>query len=106
MPEPTKVVSPTFVFSKDLLQKKLDRVIEFQNTFTGKVNHNPFLWIRKNVTPLYNRLAGISSDGVAITPETTKELHDAIMKLSETEAPIINKGMRQADSIIPTILKK
>jgi hypothetical protein len=96
MAEPTKQTSPTFTFSKELLQKKLDRVIEFQNKFQGKHNHNPFLWIQKKVTPLYKRLCGfVAENGTKVAPETTKELHDAIMAIPEDEVPIINKNLKE-----------
>src|SRR5437879_1424783 len=84
-------ITVSFVFDNEKCQKHLDKVIEFQNQFIGKKNYNPFIWIRDNVTPLYNRLVGISKDGNKCEPEITKELQDAILQLPLTKDSIILK---------------
>ncbi len=102
MAEPAKLSTPTFTFNKDALQKKLDKVVEFQNKFVGKHNHNPFLWISKYVTPLVKRLTGFTSeDGTKVSAETTKELQDSIMALPEDKVPIINPNLTEATPVAP-----
>ena len=86
---PTKPVTPadvkqapSFSFDKEALTKRLESIVEYQTGFSGKLNHNPFFWIAKRVTPLQARLA---------KGETTKELHDAIMAVPEKEPPVVGK---------------
>lgn len=91
-PPPVAPVKPDeFKFNKDVLDKRLNDIVTYQEQFAGKPNHNPFIWIKKNVTPLRDRLLGFNPDGSRTTPETSKELHDAIMALPMEEVPAISK---------------
>lgn len=85
-----------FKFNREELLKKLNAIVEYQEQFAGLPNHNPFLWIHKNLQPLYNRLSGYKDEntGKSYAPEATKELHDSIMALTEVK-PIINHELHK-----------
>ena len=83
----TEQTAPAFTFSKELLQKRLESIKSFQMTFKGKPGHNPYIWISRNVTPLEQRLNGISTSEGKVKPEQSKELHDKIMALPLNEIP-------------------
>lgn len=92
-PAPT-IPKTVLTFNKEALQERLEKIITYQKSFSGKVNHNPYFWIRDRVTPLYNRLVGINSEGKVVDPEVSQALNDAIMALPLEEPPIINKNLK------------
>lgn len=65
------------------LKAKLDEIAAYQGQFVGKPNMNPFLWIKKNVTPLMARLD---------KGEKSPELYLAINALKKEE-PIVNPSL-------------
>lgn len=97
---------PPFVFNKQLLLDKLNERMAYQEQFAGKPNHNPFMWIKKNLTPLFLRLTGGKDDlGRVIPIETSKELHDSILAV-KYEPCIINHelGKVQSSGVKPQIV--
>lgn len=77
----TDTTSAEVPFDKDKIAAKINAVQANMNTFVGKRNHNPFLWIKQHVTPLIKRLEG---------GETSPELQAAVFALPEDAVPISN----------------
>lgn len=83
--EPTPVKPPETKLDKQKCLEHLNKVVEFQNKFVGKPNHNPFLWLSNHkVQELHTELT---------KGTLTKELQDSILAIPLTEDPIINKNL-------------
>jgi hypothetical protein len=100
-PNTTPQTKTAFSFDREKLQEHLDKVIDFQNKYVGMKNHNPFLWIKHNVTPLYNRMVGLDENGNRVPPEQTQELSDAILHLPLDCPPIVVKSPPEQVIIVP-----
>ena len=73
-------------FNKEALKAHLDKVVDSQQQYVGKPNHNPFFWIKDNVAPLVERLD---------KGEQTSDLSAAIMKLPLNHVPILNPAIKE-----------
>ena len=75
----------TFKFDTEKLKAHINKIKSFQESFKGKVNHNPFLWLKENVEPLLERLE---------KGEKTELLHNLILSLKEVP-PTIDKDYKE-----------
>jgi hypothetical protein len=78
----------SFTFDAKKFQEHLNNIKNEQAKFAGKHNHNPFIWINKNVLPLEERF----NKG-----ERTKELFDAALAI-KAQPPVVNPAAKTAES--------
>jgi hypothetical protein len=72
----------TYKFDVATFEKNVTAIKEHQMTFQGKRNHNPFLWMHKNLLPLEERFK---------KGERTLELFTGVANLlAKKEAPILD----------------
>jgi hypothetical protein len=72
----------TYKFDIETFNKNIVAIKEHQMTFQGKKNHNPFLWMHKNLLPLEEQF----KKGVR-----TAELFNVVAALlAKKEAPILD----------------
>lgn len=83
-------IPPPFKFDEVALRAHLEKVCDSQNKYVGMKNHNPYIWIAKNVKPLVNRLDGKNEDGSKGVKDTSETFAKAIMALPLNHVPIIN----------------
>ena len=79
-----------FAFNYNVLRARIDKIMEYQQQFVGKRNHNPFMWIKNNMKHLIDRLEGINPDGSTGVKETSQALHNDIMNVPAEQVPIVN----------------
>lgn len=92
-PKPSAPTPLVFKFDEAALRAHLDKVCESQNKYVGLKNHNPYVWITKNVKPLVNRLEGRNDDGSKAPKDTSEALSKAIMALPLDHVPVINPAL-------------
>lgn len=108
-PTPVKAVTtPPFTFNYGQLRARLEEANNHLEQFNGKPNHNPHIYHRDVLLPLMNRLEGLVRDiqtNKLLPKETTKELHDLIMKIDPKYIPIVNPDLKEpvAEAINPVI---
>ena len=76
-----------YSFDQVTFDKNVKSIQEFQMTYQGKKNHNPYLWLHKNLRPI--------TDDVA-KGNKTKANFDAVAKMATTkEVPIIDPNYKE-----------
>ena len=74
-----------FKFDTEKVKSHIEKIIAFQHTFAGKLNHNPFIWLATHAYPLLDRLE---------KGEKTEALQLAILALKEV-APIVDANFKE-----------
>lgn len=86
--EGPKVITLKFDKQKciDHIQSILDKLSPYQ----GKKNHNPFLWVKKHITPLTDRINGyVDAQGHKHEPETSESLQRDVLSLEFKEPKVV-----------------
>lgn len=76
---------PAFTFDKSILLKRIQVIQENLEQHKGQPGMNPYMWIARHITPLVDRIYG--KETAHIAPETSRLLHDEVMKLPLNPTP-------------------
>lgn len=80
----------TFVFDKQKCIDHIQSILDKLSPYQGKKNHNPFLWVKKHITPLTDRINGYTdTHGHKHEAETSESLQKEVLALVFKEPKVI-----------------
>lgn len=86
----TKEQAKPFVFDKQKCIDHIQSILDKLSPYQGKKNHNPFLWVKKYITPLTDRLNGYTDlKDNKVEPETSEALHKEVLSLVFKEPKVV-----------------
>lgn len=101
----TKEQVKPFVFDKQKCIDHIQSILDKLSPFQGKKNYNPFLWVKKHITPLTDRINGyVDLKGNKVEPEISESLQRDVLLLEFKEPKVVH-GQEPEQEKSPTQLK-